>query len=89
MDFGGILKGVWEGLGRPKSLIFAFLSMFFRSNKKRKKRTPKRARDSFWDGPAECAASGERKREGFRRLKRQDLGRSSRHELEEALLART
>ena len=29
--FGGILIGVWEGLGRPKTSIFAFFSMFFRS----------------------------------------------------------
>ena len=31
VDFGSILKGFWEGFGRPKSLIFAFFSMFFRS----------------------------------------------------------
>ena len=30
-DFEGILNGCWIGFGRPKSLIFALFSMFFRS----------------------------------------------------------
>ena len=30
IDFDRILGGVWEGFGRPKSLIFALFSMFFR-----------------------------------------------------------
>ena len=30
VDFGGILGGFWEGLGRPKSSIFAHFSTFFR-----------------------------------------------------------
>ena len=30
IDFGRILEGFWEGFGRPKSLIFAFFSSFFR-----------------------------------------------------------
>ena len=30
--FGGILGGFWEGFGRPKTLIFALFSMFFRSH---------------------------------------------------------
>ena len=29
--FGGVLEGFWEGFGRPKSSIFAFFSMIFRS----------------------------------------------------------
>ena len=32
IDFAWILEGFWGGFGKPKSLIFAFLSMFFRSN---------------------------------------------------------
>ena len=28
VDFGGILGGFWKGFGRPKSLIFAFFSIF-------------------------------------------------------------
>ena len=31
IDFGRILGGFGEGFGRPKSSIFAFFSMFFRS----------------------------------------------------------
>ena len=31
IDFEGILNGFWEGLGRPKPMIFALFSMFFRS----------------------------------------------------------
>ena len=31
IDFGWILGGFWEGFGKPKSLIFALFSMFFRS----------------------------------------------------------
>ena len=31
LDFKWILKGFWEGFGRPKSSIFALFSMFFRS----------------------------------------------------------
>ena len=31
IDFGSVLDGFWEGFGRPKSLIFTFFSMFFRS----------------------------------------------------------
>ena len=31
LDFGSILGGFGEGFGRPKSLIFAYFSMFFRS----------------------------------------------------------
>jgi len=30
-DLEGISEGFWEGFGRPKSMIFAFFSMFFRS----------------------------------------------------------
>ena len=30
IDFGWILGGFWEGFGRPKSLIFALFSSFFR-----------------------------------------------------------
>ena len=30
IDFGWILGRFWEGCGEPKSLIFAFFSMFFR-----------------------------------------------------------
>ena len=29
IDFGSISDGFWDGFGRPTSLIFAFLSMFF------------------------------------------------------------
>ena len=29
--FGGILEGFGEGFGRPKTSIFAFFSMIFRS----------------------------------------------------------
>ena len=31
IDFGAVLGGFGEGFGRPKSLIFAHFSMFFRS----------------------------------------------------------
>ena len=31
IDFSRIWGGFWEDFGRPKSLIFAFFSMFFRS----------------------------------------------------------
>ena len=31
-DFEGILGRFWKGFGRPKSSIFAFFSMFFRSH---------------------------------------------------------
>ena len=31
IDFEWILEGFWEGFGKPKSLIFALFSMFFRS----------------------------------------------------------
>ena len=30
IDFNWILKGFWEGFGRPKSMIFAPFSLFFR-----------------------------------------------------------
>ena len=30
LDFGRISEGFWEGFGRPKSLIFALFSIFFR-----------------------------------------------------------
>ena len=30
VDFEDILGGFWEGFGRPKSLIFALFSSFFR-----------------------------------------------------------
>ena len=29
--FGSVLEGFWEGFGRPKTLIFALFSSFFRS----------------------------------------------------------
>ena len=31
IDFAWILRGFWEGFGKPKSLIFALFSMFFGS----------------------------------------------------------
>ena len=66
MDFGGVLERFWEGFGSPKSLIFAFFSMFFRSifrtafwkAKKSKKSRQKQKRLRFWAGPAECAEPG-------------------------------
>ena len=32
IDFGWIFSGFWEGFGRPKSTIFEFFSLFFRSH---------------------------------------------------------
>ena len=51
IDFAWILGGFWGGFGKPKSLIFALFSMFFRSifltiflkAKKSKKRAQQRS----------------------------------------------
>ena len=75
--FGGILGGFWEGFGRPKSMIFALFSMFFRckiwiatwKGKKSKKKATKQQISASWrrvgGGPQ---APGERKREGSKSL---------------------
>ena len=69
-DFKWILGGFWEGFGRPKSLIFALFSMFFRclfsSAVRKAKKSTKNAKkpnfSAFWrrvcGGPQ---APGERK----------------------------
>ena len=56
IDFGRISGGFWEGFGRPKSLIFAFFSMFFRyhfsSAVRKAKKSTKNAKkpkfSAFW-----------------------------------------
>ena len=70
IDFGRISGGFWEGFGRPKSLIFALFSMFFRyhfsSAVRKAKKSTKNAKkpnfSAFWrrvcGGPQ---APGERK----------------------------
>ena len=52
LDFEGILGRFWEGFGRPKSLIFALFSMFFRSRfwsafRKAKKSTKNAKKPNF------------------------------------------
>ena len=71
-EFECILKGFGEGFGSPKTSIFIFFRCFFEAFFKQRfgrakiaKKVPNmRPLTTFWDGPAECAASGERKREG-------------------------
>ena len=69
-DFKWILGGFWEGFGRPKSLIFALFSMFFRCRfssalRKAKKSTKMGQQDTesdFWGlGSGDPQAAGERK----------------------------
>ena len=52
VDFNWILKGFWEGFGRPKSSIFALFSMFFRYHfssavRKAKNRPKMRKKQTF------------------------------------------
>ena len=77
IDFGRISDGFWEGFGRPKSLIFALFSMFFRSRfrstlGKGKKSTQEAQQDAeggFLDLVSGCPhPPGERKREGITSL---------------------
>ena len=59
IDFEGILRGFWEGFGRPKSSIFTFFSMFFRCKfrsaflkaKKSKKNAPRSRMGLIWGRP--------------------------------------
>ena len=77
MFFGtSILDGFWEGFGRvlgrqnPRFLHFfrCFFEAFFKQRFGKAKIAEKVPNiitlTTFWDGPAECAASGERLREG-------------------------
>ena len=77
LDFKWILEGFWEGFGRPKSMIFALFSMFFRSRfrstlGKGKKSTQEAQQDAeggFLDLVSGCPhPPGERKREGITSL---------------------
>ena len=65
-----ILRGFWEGFGRPKSSIFVFFSMFFRCRfssalPKAKKSTKMSQQDTESDflelGSGDPQAAGERK----------------------------
>ena len=69
-DFERILEGFGEGFGRPKSLIFAFFSMFFRCHftgavgkaKKTTKMSQQDAESDFLElGSGDPQAPGERK----------------------------
>ena len=73
IDFAWILGGFWGGFGKPKSLIFALFSIFFRSifltiflkAKKSKKKRPTEERTThFGTGLRNERPLGERKREG-------------------------
>ena len=77
MFFGtSIWKGFGKGFGKvlggqkPRFSHFfgcffeAFFKLRFGKPKVAKKMPNMRPLTTFWDGPAECAASGERKREG-------------------------
>ena len=75
IDFEGILVGFWKGFGRPKSMIFAFFSVFFRcrfSNvfRKAKKSSKLGQQDTesgnFGAGSDDPLAPGERQREGYK-----------------------
>ena len=77
IDFEGILNRFRKGFGRPKFLIFALLSMFFRSRfrstlKKGKKSTQEAQQDAeggFLDLVSGCPhPPGERKGEGITSL---------------------
>ena len=67
IDFEGILNGFWEGLGRPKSMIFAFFrekmeaknKMIFGRLKNRVLRPQSGISLNFWAGWAVCAGPGE------------------------------
>ena len=70
IDFDSILGGFWEGFGRPKSLIFALFSMFFRCHftgavGKAKKTTKMSQQDAesanLTLGSGDPQAAGERK----------------------------
>ena len=75
--FGGILGGFGEGFGRPKTMIFALFSVFFRSHfgsafRRRQKSAqvgPEDAESANLDlDSGGGKAPGERKREGLRDL---------------------
>ena len=70
LDFGRISERFWEGFGRPKSLIFALFSMFFRCHftgavgkaKKTTKMSQQDAESDFLElGSGDPQAPGERK----------------------------
>ena len=85
LDFKWILGGFWEGFGRPKSLIFAFFSMFFRCRfssavgkaKKPRKNAKKTNFSAFWlrvcDGPPLLGKGKDRGKNSTDRIARKNV----------------